>query len=230
MWDFVKHEIKYEGENMENNITRRKYVYTAAMAVLFLAIFIHLFFVATSKKGFFLDDILSFYLANNDVYTMADIQELINEPTEENVLAFYAKTNMLGNWYTHDEIMSQYVLEPDERFNYFNTFILQARDVHPPLYYILIRTINSIAPSADFMVVGFVINFIALMLACYLVYRISLLLLDNNLFAIAATAYYGFSCDFINNATTFRMYGLLTLWGLLLMYLYMNWFKANYEF
>ncbi|WP_026661375.1 hypothetical protein [Butyrivibrio sp. AC2005] len=199
---------------------------TCCLIVIFMNAFHHM----GKKKGLFLDEALTFNFSNNTVFTMgqffSDLKEMTLSEIGSNALSKYDNKNV---WLSHDEIEATYTAK-DNKFNYFNTYLIQLGDVHPPLYYMVVHTISSLFPGMHFYYVGFITNLFFLMGTCVLIYRLCMLIFGNNICAIACTLFYGLSFDFINSVTFFRMYAMLTFWGILLVYLNVIWADAGFDY
>ena len=109
-----------------------------------IIIFSHAFFYFQQKSGYYLDEALSFQLANDTVIDLKTlVQGIRNNNLDEiqnNLSAFMLGSNI---WKTHEEIVDRYTISSEDRFSYLSPYLLQASDVHPPLYYFIIRTISS---------------------------------------------------------------------------------------
>ena len=198
--------------------------------ISFAIILMHSLYFYQQKKGFFLDEALSFRLANSNVVTIDDVAYFVsNESIEQLLDELLDRTLEIYKWQNQDEILAKYTTIHGEEFNYINVYFLQAMDNHPPLYYFVLKTLCSIFQNVDLISIGFLINIICLLLVCYIVYRIGIYVFDNQICAIAAMLYYGLSFSFINNATFFRMYALLTFLTILLLFLCIRWMKNGYD-
>ncbi len=199
------------------------------LCICLVAIFIHAVKFNNKKEGYFVDEALSFRLANNNITNFSELVEAIKGRSFEELENKRLRLeNDMSSWHTYEEVMEKYKVLDDDRFSYVNPYILQAQDVHPPLYYYVIKTVCSIFPKMEFKPVGFGINIVFAILTCILIYKIGMLLLDNSLCAIASVLYYGFSYAFVNSVTYYRMYVMLTFWMALMVYMSMQWFKKGY--
>ncbi len=216
-------------KNVPSFYSKRKLEYF----ILFLSlaiIFIHSLNFYQQKNGYFLDETLSFRLSNSEVISFDDVKNAIADNTVGQMLnQVQTKIFVSNQSKDYDETIANYTVLPGEKFNYLDVYVMQAGDVHPPLYYFVINTLCSIFPSANLNTIGFIINIISLLLVSCLVYLIGLCIFEDQLCAIAAMLYYGLSFDFINNATYYRMYALLTFWTILLVYINIKWMKAGFD-
>lgn len=69
------------------------------------------------------------------------------------------KTDETG-WVNTEDIRSYFVVDEGEAFDYATVVNNQKRDVHPPLYYILIHTLCSFVPNDMSMLQGGIINLV----------------------------------------------------------------------
>ncbi|SDB30018.1 hypothetical protein SAMN02910298_01476 [Pseudobutyrivibrio sp. YE44] len=208
-----------------NNLNTKEILPKILICLSVVVIFAQALFFYNQKTLFYLDEAASFQLANDYLVSFDDLKKVISSGDLEGSQVGIG-TN---SWYTNDEIMSKFTVSKEDQFNYLNTYLFQASDVHPPLYYFIIRTVCSIFKSMDLKLVGFLINITFLLLSLYFVYKISMLLFKNEYCSIAAMLYYGLSFDFVNNSTFYRMYAILTFFMVLNLYLNIKWFKTGFE-
>lgn len=195
------------------------------LIVTLLIIFIHSFNIFQLKKGYFLDETATFFYTNCKAISISEAIDAIKNHTVNEYSAKFWDTFSGGHEYkTYDEAMDRYTVNSQNRFDYLNVYVLTAMDVHPPLYYDVLKTICSLFPKLDIMIAGFVVNIVFLLLTCLFIYKIGLIIFDKQyLLALIPTLYYGLSFDFVNNATFYRMYAMLTFWFVILLYYSLQW-------
>ena len=208
----------------------KKIIVSFIFCLSIILIFSQAIFYVQKKSGFYLDEALTFQLANNDIIDIKTIAGAIKnndfEETKNKLEVIVLGTN---SWVEHEDIIEEYVVQKGEGFNYLSPYLLQASDVHPPLYYFAIKTVCSILPELDLKYVGFLVNAILLLLALIFVYKLGMLVFDNRLFSITAMLYYGLSFSFVNNIIYFRMYAFLTFWMVFSLYLNIQWFRSGFS-
>ena len=207
----------------------KKIIVSFIFCLSIIIIFTQAIFYVQKKSGYYLDEALTFQLANIDIVDVKTVASAIkNDNFDETKAKLEAIVLGTNSWVEHDEIMDEYVVRRGEGFNYLSTLLMQASDVHPPLYYYVIKTMCSIFPDMDLMLVGFIVNAILLLLALIFVYKLGMLIFDNKLYSIVAMLYYGLSYSFVNNVIYFRMYAFLTFWMVFSLYLNLQWFRNGF--
>ena len=83
------------------------------------------FCFCTKKTGFHYDEYYSYY-SSNVTYGLV--------PSDR-------------EWKPQAEIVSEFEVAPEERFNFATVVRMQSYDVHPPFYYILLHTVCSLTPG-----------------------------------------------------------------------------------
>ncbi len=162
------------------------------LIVTLLIIFIHSFNILQLKKGYFLDETATFFYTNCKAISIPGAIDAIKNHTVNEYSAKLWDTFSGGHEYkTYDEAMDRYTVNSQNRFDYLNVYVLTAMDVHPPLYYDVLKTICSLFPKLDIMIAGFVVNIAFLLLTCLFIYKIGLIIFDKQyLLALIPTLYY----------------------------------------
>lgn len=194
-------------------------------------VLIHAIFVCKEKVSLNLDESISFQFANNDVLHVGDIVGAVsNGSTGEYIEQLKNEILSANDWVHHSEIVDEYTTINNGRFNIFSAYMINAGDVHPPFYYVCLNIISSIFTGMNIISIGLIVNIIALMIVCGLLYLIACKLFENRAMALITVLYYGLSFDFINSLSLFRMYALLTMWCIMLVYLYISWYDSGFDF
>lgn len=183
------------------------------IVVLSLSRIIYLF--VTEKSGLHSDEIWSYGLANSYyepyIYTDADETELHN----------------LNEWISGETFKNYITVQDDQRFNYPSVNYNMSKDMHPPLFFFILHTICSFFPNTYSLWYGFVINVVLFVIIMIYIFRLSKLLTNNDYFALAFTAYFGF-CDGVLNLFEFiRMYALSTTIFTALMFYMLRLIKSG---
>lgn len=170
--------------------------------VVFLQILTIAFF-ASKKGGLFVDELWTFNLANSYY------------------LPFVDEADKYFNVFLDRKFFLDAMLVADgKEFEYGSVFYNQSKDVHPPLYYLIVHTICSINKSASIKWVGVCLNILLFVSAQIFLFKIVNLIGKSKNQAIVTCLFYGFSLGAISTVLFIRMYMLLTL--LLLMGVYFN--------
>ncbi len=204
----------------------------ALLACLALIFFNSVYYVS-QKEDFFLDEKWTFLFANSKIISLSDF---ISELKESN-FAFDAMIMDIsdkaipvnGKVMTLDDVNAMMNAQIGDKFTPFSTLLFSANDSHPPFYYLLFNFLNSVISGISLKNTGFFINIVALLITCFLIYKI-IVLIENRLCGIFAVLFYGLSFEFVNNVTYFRMYALLTMFFTLILYLYLKWALSGYSY
>ncbi len=117
-------------------------------------------------------------------------------------------------------------VDANNRFNYANTWDNQAKDVHPPFYYILVHTVCSLFSGTFSKWYGIAINIFWMTLTLIILYKLLKDILGNTLAAAGALLAYASSVVFFDTMLLIRMYAQFTFFVVLLMYVFeKNWDK-----
>lgn len=107
-------------------------------------------------------------------------------------------------------------------FNYASVYYNQRGDVHPPLYYILLHTVCSLFQGTFSKWFALSVNFAALLLTVWMLYRMTNRFLGGKWPALAVSLAYGLSCGLMTTAVYLRMYALLTLMTVVCSYVHLK--------
>ena len=125
-----------------------------------------------------------------------------------------------------DEVFSLYII----RGSYLDILINTATDVHPPLYYFILKfftdVLGGIFPTINIVMLDKLISFASIVILFYfMVFKLSKII-DKNIVAIALIMLFGVSAisDF---AITVRMYGYALLFVLVCLYYLIRIIKFN---
>ncbi len=159
-----------------------------------------------------------FQLQNTNLY------EKYKEAQYNNNQPWVQTTWLPGEYYEN-----YLTVEEGTGFNYVSVYYNQRADVHPPFYYILLHTVCSLFEGSFSKWYGFSVNFVALMAALLLLYRMIKHYISDSWVACATVLVYGLSMGFQSNMVFFRMYGIITLLTIALCYFHLYLQKNNWE-
>ena len=169
--------------------------------------------VIGAKKAYFhMDEIYSYGLAN---YYRVQLYE-----DEE----FY------GNWHTPEYYDDYLVVNEDEQGDFAPVYENQKNDVHPPLFYLLLRLGMELTPGQFSKWTGIVLNMVIAAVNTVLIYVIIGRILGlkrgewsaRKAKALALTAVVVLGLATVSTVIYIRMYELLTMWILLTTYLHLR--------
>lgn len=194
----------------------------------------------TSKSNATLSDFIEqFVWKGNIPSTIENVSHMLKELTsagnysEKGTVEWYdaARELLQGQrgWVKGKELFDQLTVSGETRFQYAQVLVNQAVDVHPPLFYLAVHTIFSLFPGTYSDVYLFTVNFLALALACIVLYKAAHLLFGDPSLAVIALAVYGFSQGFLSCAMYFRMYAIFSLFVILTVYVHLLIENAQYK-
>lgn len=181
--------------------------------VFMLFLLLHVLYMVmwgTKKINYHVDEYYTYGLANN----RGSI-----EPVWED-----------GKIYEGDTVFLNY-LAPDEseRFDYSIVWENQAKDVHPPLYYIFVHTICSFFPNIFSKWEALTLNLVFLTIVDILVYFIAKLLIKNQWTSFWAMALNGMTVLCLNMVLFLRMYVLMTVFVLGVTLLFLKYWNRSLD-
>lgn len=170
------------------------------IGILFVQILFMVFY-CDMKKGFFVDEIWSYGLANS--YYHAQIWE----------------DGALDNTEISPEMFKNYLtVNAGETFKFGSVIYNQTHDSHPPLFYMVLHAISSCFPGKFSKWFGLIPNLLYYAITIVFLYKIGRLVSKNKYFAYFPVLFYGFSIAAVNTVTYVRMYMLLTMWCMIFLY------------
>ena len=206
-------------DNTTTKSTSRKSLY--CYVILFLIIFLQLgriiYAFAYLKEDFHSDEIWSFGLSNSYyepfIFQSADHTETINN----------------DKWISSDVMKDYLTVDKDQRFSYGSVYYNQVHDYHPPLYYFILHTICSFFPERFSPWYGFSINILAFVFTMFFMYKLLFTVSKSEITALIGCAFYGFSIGAVNTFVFVRMYCLLTMFSVALLYYHAELYKSRFS-
>lgn len=156
---------------------------------------------------------ISYYLKNEDEFQ----DELNKKIAEEKPI-----------WKTKEQAKEYMTVSSDEIFNYWSVYYNQARDVHPPLFYMLVHLVSSICLNNFTKYIIFSINLIFYIASCFVLKKI-LRVFNKEELSWITVLLYGLSMGMISIVMFQRMYMMLTFFAMVYLYLNINIFKNSFE-
>ena len=183
-----------------------KIKHTLAVLLLLAAGLALMLFYASRKQGYHVDELYTY--------------ELTNYPG-----GFYAlEDGYLDSW--HDGSFYQASLTAGQPFDYSIPWNNQKIDVHPPLYYCLVYTAESLCPGLGLPWVGLLPNFVCLLAGAAVLYLAAKRLTGHFWPAWTAAACWLLSVGVQGMAVFTRMYSLMMLEGIALVYCHVVLWQA----
>ena len=217
---------------------------------------ITMFFYIGKKEGYHEDEIFSYGSSNyryDNLFQAAADRDSINRSLAEFVYrdslietAKNAKYYLLDHkeifdasvgekiatdrpvWKTPEEAKDYVTVSGEEILSYIPIYINQGRDVHPPLFYMLVHLVSTIFLNKFSKYIIFLINLVFFIGTCIVIRKI-LKLYDKDYLSIPAVLLYGLSMGAVSTVILLRMYSMLTFFCLLYLYINLKILKNNFE-
>lgn len=184
-------------EQIRNNKKTKKY-YIILFIIISLQLFRIIYSFAFLKEDCHSDEQWSYGLSNSYY------EPYIFEDADETML-----TN--NNTWTSSEVYKNYLtVQSDHRFSYDSVFYNQSKDLHPPLYYLILHTICSFFPEKFSFWYGFSINIIFFIVTQIFLFLIIREITDSEITALSGCFLYGASTGALNTFVFIRMYAMAT--------------------
>ncbi|MCM1047276.1 MAG: hypothetical protein NC433_02490 [Clostridiales bacterium] len=170
-----------------------RWLWTAAFIFVLAMQLLMLIYYGGKKEGFHEDEYYSFYSTNRTAG--------LYEPDRE--------------WVDRESVRNEFVVLPEEKFNYGMVVEVQSWDVHPPLFYFLLHTVCSFFPGVFSKWLGIGVNIAAFILnfglLAWLAYMVTG---QNKRLTLLLVSAYGFNPIIISGVMFIRMYEWLTVFVL----------------
>lgn len=188
---------------------KKNYTYLLLALIICLQVGLAIFWNCR-REGFHLDELWSFGLANSNYHPH-----------------IFSDGALDKGWINSDYIKDYLVVGEDHRFDYASVIDNQKHDVHPPLFYIVLHTVCSFFPGTFSSWFAVIPNLVFFVLSLIILFKLSKLLLKNDMTSLAVVLFYGFSNAGISTAIYIRMYMLFTLFVLSYMYVHAKMVTKN---
>lgn len=160
---------------------------------------------STRKQGMFIDEIYTYGLSNSSYHpflcTSGDRYGVIEHATV-----------------TRQEFLDYVSVNGDEGFDFGSVYYNQVNDVHPPLYYWLFNIASTFAKGTFSKWTGLILDGLIYLGCVAMLYALVLKLGGGKYNAAATAVLYGLSTIGLSTMIMIRMYVLLTLLTVVLMY------------
>lgn len=180
--------------------TKSKKIFNILFIIILLSQLITKIYVDTKKEDFFIDEFYSYALMN---YKSPFI---------------FRNDDFLNQWHNNDYFKDYVVIEKENIFNLTPVYTNQIQDVHPPFYYLLLRIFTTPFAGIFSKWPGLILNLTIYIFVAIILYKIAKMIFKDEKYALLTLAAYGFSIFSMENTLYIRMYQLLELELLLLVY------------
>lgn len=191
---------------LEKRTRHKNRTFVTIFGIISVGIFFVTWFFMMKKEWLHVDEIYTYGLANS-----------YYEPFP------WADNEWLAGTYFWDYLTAK----PDHLFNLNSVFYNQTHDVHPPFYYAIIHVISSFMPHIFSKWIGLSVNLVSHLLIYGGIFRALRLIRVNEWRALFGAAFWSLTVGALSSAIFIRMYSLLTLEVITLLYLSLYFFNKN---
>lgn len=237
------------------NMTKQEKFHFISFIIAIMITCIFMFVFISQKNGWHEDEIFSYgssnYKYDNLFQRYAD-KDSLNQLIDEKVMDENPIKTVSNIWYyvTHsEEFMQEYeekrkeehpiwktsqdakdyvTVSNDEILNYWSVYYNQSRDVHPPLFYMLVHFVSSLCLNHFSKYIIFTINLAFFIGSCLIIRKILKLFHKEHLTA-GVVLLYGLSMGGITTVLFQRMYMMLTFFVITYLYLNLKITKNDYK-
>ena len=158
--------------------------------------------------------------------TIANIGFIIKDTWNNrgnSILADYkAKVYEAPVWITRDMFRDYVQCDRDDDYNFVSVYYNAMDDNHPPLYFMLVHFMSSLFKGDISVWKGCFINLLAVAGTLWLLGLIGDIIFKRKGSTVALMLLYGFSMGAVGTVLWVRMYGILSLWTVWLLYLHLR--------
>lgn len=167
-------------------------------------------YLATKKEYFHMDEMYSYGLMNYDKLNIADNKDFLN------------------TWHTKDYYKDYLEINKNEISNLKPVYENQKNDVHPPLYYLLLRIAATFTIDNFSKWTGIILNIIIFGVSSIFTYLIAKIIFKNPIYSIICCMINGFTIISLDSSIYIRMYELCNLNILIITYLHLKIYRKKY--
>lgn len=177
---------------LRNSEIKRKYF--IGFLILWVAQMAAALYFCVQKQGFHEDELYTYY-------------------STARTNGFYVEN---GKWMDRETYRNEFVVLPNERFQYGLVKQVQSWDVHPPMYYWVFHTVASLVPGVFSKWIGLSVNLFFHGINLCLLARLTYLVSKKDwTITLLVNLVYGFSPAAMSGVVFIRMYEMLTTFVLL---------------
>lgn len=180
--------------SLKRYINKENRKYLIAFLIIWVVQMAAAFYFCTKKQGFHEDEYYTYYATAR-------------------TNGFYVED---GQWMDRETYRNEFVVLPDQRFQYGLVKLIQSWDVHPPMYYWLFHTVASLVPNVFSKWIGLSVNLILHGINLILLTCLSYLASgQDKKISLLVTCFYGLTPAALSGVVFIRMYEMLTMFVLL---------------
>lgn len=177
--------------------------------MIYIAFALLMVLVISNKKNFYVDEMFSYVLANHAGGINMDFEEGYTYIPSEQVF------------------IDNYAVYRDARFNFANVWENQTKDVHPPLYYLILHIICSLHAEKFSVWYAAMINIIFALLTLYILRKLMYLFADDSRVVDFGSLLFVVSAGVLQSVSFLRMYVMAMFWITLMTYLFVKAFDEK---
>ena len=181
-----------------------KKVYIPILIVIIILQILVGVYAANKKEYMHMDEAYSYGLMNYDKISITDDEDF------------------MAGWHDKQYFLDYLEVNSDEVTDLMPVYENQKNDVHPPLFYLLLRIAATFTVDNFTLWTGFIMNMIILAIASVTLFFIAKKLFKSPVYALLVTAVYATSMALMETTIYIRMYALSTLSILLFTYITMK--------
>ncbi len=181
--------------------TKEKRCVVVLFAIVMIVQTMLLVYLGTQKEGWHIDEYYSYILSNS-----YDTDAISNAP------------EVWNDWIDGENFYEFLTVENGERFAYKTVYQNNAKDAHPPLFYFLLHSLCSLFPGNFSPWIGMTMNIVIMLFSQFVFYKLCRELFGNSIWALIPIMIYGATPIFVNTTLFIRMYSMMTLFTVLLVW------------
>lgn len=178
-------------------MSKKKIILMILMIITILQISIRIY-IGNDKNYYHMDEAYSYGLINYERLNITDNPDFSNK------------------WHDKQYYLDYLEINQDEKNNWIPVYENQKNDVHPPLYYLMLRIVSNFSIDNFTKWTGIILNIIFFVCSNYFIYQISKIIFKNPIYGIFACIINGLSLISLNSSSYIRMYELANLMTLIL--------------
>ena len=194
---------------MEQTNKMKKSVLVLILTIIILIQILARMYVGFQKEYFHIDESYSYSLMNYDKIDITNNEDFYN------------------NWHTKDYYIDYLSINEQEKWDWRPVYENQKNDVHPPLYYLLLRIAASFTINDFTKWTGIILNIIISVFSSILVYLIAEKLFKNQKMALLTCLVTGLTIGALETTAFIRMYELANFFVLLISYLHIRLYSKK---
>lgn len=197
----------------------KKYISYIILAVLIVLQLTNIIYCFTVKKeGVHSDEIYSYATANSPYMPFLSIDGRNDKTIKHN-----------DEWYSGEVFTNYLSVEENQRF-YYTPILKNEKDIHTPLYFMVLHTVCSFFPNQFSWWYGFSINIVLFILTQIGLFLFVRNVTENDYIALITCVLYGFSQGGINTFIYIRMYAMVTCFAIYSMYVHSLLYRKPEKF